>query len=525
MFGSVASSHSATPAGCRLGNPPPAGQHPTMTGKRPAADALVRLVSAFERVVSWGFASPQPRLGGCGPGFGEAIGSQVPSAPRPGDPLPCRPAGPVLLAMAAVVGFVLAGRSLRAQPPWPAPAPAPGPRVIELTAVQLSGTVAGVQPGLLLVDTPTLERWTLQVPGDTVVRVTGTAVPEVLRPGLYVRFLVRVDERRSRALSKVSSLVIITPGNMEGREPGVFPAQLDPAGAQPPEVGQAGEEEIGQVGERPPNGEAGLPADLYDVRAPIRAIKGRWLTVFAPNTFFEPELRVELAKELAVTVDVSAYGLARPGDKFAALALQLGPQVAMARELVIALSEPVGQQPDKPGRRPPQGGAAEAGQPSQPGGVAQRPAAQPPQVGEGAGAEVAAGQPVPEQTEAAKQALKIVDLLRLKPAELAGKPGLQVGLDGGEPLVFLPSRPEAVKTIRDRFGPPDRIQSASGTLPIGEGGQQVQIQWNLWTYGPLRFFVDEVGTVRYYILQEAPPAAGQPKDNAAAPPNQPEDDS
>lgn len=388
--------------------------------------------------------------------------------------------------------------------------------------MQLSGTVVGVQPGLLLVDTPTLERWALQVPGDTVVRVTGSAVPEVLRPGLYVRFLVRVDERRSRALSKISRLVIITPGNMEGREPGVFPAQPHPNAAQQAEGGRAGPEQ--------PEGQAELPGDLYDVRGQIRAIRGRWMTIFAPNTLFEPELRVELAPELSVMVDVSAYGLARPGDKFAALALQVGQQTAIARELVVALSEPAGQQTARGGRQPAQAGSPQAGspapaeprQPGQPGGVAQAPGAQPPEGGEAPRGEVPGGQPAPEQTEAAKQALKIVELLRLRPAELEGKAALQVGLDGGEPVVFLPARPEAVKTIRDQFGPPEKIQSASGTLPLGEGGQQVQVQWNLWTYGPLRFFVDEVGTVRYYILQAAQPAAGEPEPNGAAQPQPPQ---
>lgn len=523
MVGSLASRRGATRAGRKPQTQQFAAQQAVVMSCRPAGGALTRLASNCKRATSSrGFASPQPRPPASGHRVGKAIRPQVlgPLGPRTSPPR--RPPGPMLWAAAILAGIVLSAPAIHAQPPRPAPAPGPGPRVIELKAVQLSGTVVGAQPGLLLVDTPTLERWALQVPGDTVVRVTGSAVPEVLCPGLYVRFLVRVDERRSRALSKVSRLVIITPGNMEGREPGVFPAQPDPNAAQRPEGGQGAGPEGGRAGQEQPPGQAELPGDLYDVRGQIRAIRGRWMTVFAPNTFFEPELRVELAPELSVMVDVSAYGLARPGDKFAALALQVGQQAAIARELVIALSEPVGQQAARGGRQPAQAGSPQAGspapaeprQPGQPAGVAQAPGAQPPEGGEAPRGEVPGGQPAPEQTEAAKQALKIVELLRLKPAELEGKSALQVGFDGGEPVVFLPARPEAVKTIRDRFGPPEKIQSASGTLPLGEGGQQVQVQWNLWTYGPLRFFVDEVGTVRYYILQAAQPAPAEPEGNA-----------
>jgi len=425
--------------------------------------------------------------------------------PRPGPP------GAPVPGVPAVAGVPAPGG---APPGVPGRAPAgPGPRVIELTPVRLSGTIAAVRPGVILVDTPTQERWTVQVPGDTVVRVTGTAVREVLRAGLFVRFLVRVDERRTRALTKVRRLIIITPANLEGREPGVFPAQIEPP-QQPPGA---------QAGEQQPEAAAELPGDIYDVRARITEIRGRWMKVFAPNTFFKPELRVELDNELQVMVDVSAYGLARPGDQFAALALQVAPQAALAREMVIALSEPVGQHLVKGPRRPTRPGGAQPpeqpgqpGQPAvgpgQPGGVAQAPGLQPPEPGAVPGEQPAGEGQAVSPDESTSKALKIVELLRLKPEELAGKRALQVGINGGEPVVFLPSRQEAVKTIRDRFGPPDRIQPASGTLPIGEGGQQVEIHWNLWTYGPLRFFVDEVGTVRYYLLGEpqAKNDAGQP---------------
>jgi len=463
---------------------------------------------------------------------------------------PRRNAAAVLPAILAAVGLVLSVSALHAQlyaqplrpavppgapgpvVPGPAPvpgapapgpggAPGPGPRVIQLTPVQLSGTVVAVRPGMILVDTPAQDRWALQLQGDTVVRVTGTAVPEVLRPGLFVRFLVRVDERRTRALSKVRRLVIITPANMDGREPGVFPAQLD---AQAPQ--QPGGEGPEQGGEDQPGARADLPGDIYDVRARISEIKGRWMTVYAPNTFFDAELRVELDRELAVMLDVGAYGLARPGDRFAAVALQVGPKAAIAREVSIALTDPVGQQPTKNGRRPPhteQPGAEQPGQPGapQPGGVAQAPGPQGPGQGELPGAEVPGVGAAGEQTEAAKKAMQIVELLRLKPEELQGKAGLQVGLGGDEPVVFLPARPEAVKTIRDRFGPPDRLQAASGTLAVGEGGQPVEVHWNLWTYGPLRFFVDEVGTVRYYVLGEPQAEDAEPGEDDAAQPDPP----
>jgi hypothetical protein len=257
---------------------------------------------------------------------------------------------------------------------------------IPVAPIQLQGTVAGVRPGMVAVTTAAGETWALKITPRSEVRVTGTAEPDVLRPGMYVRFIAPIDTRRSLVQGKVEKLIIFTPSEGVGRMPGVFyPGQegedptLEPGAGGPPNV--PGGRNPAEVQANPPRGrnpgvkpkalpstrrENALPGgrdaqdanakgatggvETFDVRGRLTGLKGRRLTVYARNAFFKPVLKFELADKPVINLDVNTYSLAKPGDKISARGVQIAPQAVQAMQVTIELVEPLGSSGQKPDR-------------------------------------------------------------------------------------------------------------------------------------------------------------------------------
>ncbi|MHC4178755.1 MAG: hypothetical protein ACYSWU_14690, partial [Planctomycetota bacterium] len=221
--------------------------------------------------------------------------------------------------------------------------------------IQLRGTVAGVGPRMVAMTTSAGETWRLTITPKTEVRVTGTAEPDVLRPGMYVRFIAPVDKRRSLVQGQVDKLIIFSPSQETGRMPGVFyagqegdEAALQPKAGQPP--GAPGVRKPAAPANPRQAGNAGGPAkpapggrraragdqatanvETFDVRGRLTSVKGRWLTVSPPrNTFFRRALRIELAEKPEVKLDVTDYTLAKSGDKIAAQGVQIAANTMQA---------------------------------------------------------------------------------------------------------------------------------------------------------------------------------------------------
>lgn len=404
------------------------------------------------------------------------------------------------------------------------PRPGRQPPVIQFAPIQLQGTVAGVRPGMIAVSTAAGETWAVKVTGRTEIRVLGTAEPDVLRPGLYVRFFAPVDKRRSRVEQKVGKLTIFSPSKQIGRMPGVFyPGQegdeaapepgTPPNGPEAPGPGRAAKAHNRKApAERPMGPRSRTPGppdkapnvETFDIRARLTAVKGDWLTVYVRNPFFKPSLRIQLTDEPEIKLDVSEYSVAKPGDKVAALGRGIGAQAVQARQVRIELAEPLGGSgkrakrpgPKRPPRRPRKGGhdrgsfeIAEEMESDKPGQGKQPPPAPkkdaPPE------------EKPPPSDQRGKQ---IVQFLQAKPEEIRGKPRLKLTLGKGDPATFAPSTDVGGKEVLAEFGLPDNVLKASGKLPVGEDGEPKEVKWQLWIYGPVKLLVDEADRVRYFAV-------------------------
>jgi hypothetical protein len=297
----------------------------------------------------------------------------------------------VALAASVALGLALPAAGQRINPRGA------GPIQIQLAPIQLTGTVAGVKPGMIAVATASGETWALSILPKVEVRVTGTAEPDVLSPGTYIRFIAPVDKQRGLVQGKVEKLVIFSPSQEAGKMPGVFYAgqEGDEAAVQPkaglppkPPEGRNSGVRSGSRREReggvprkddPAQGlpdretgaknKAAAQVETFDIRGQITAIKGRWLTVSARNTLIKPVLKIELADQPEIKLDVNTYVLAKAGDKISASGVQMGPQAVQAIRVAIELVEPLsaaGKKPVRPTAKRPSRPSSKAGEDREP---------------------------------------------------------------------------------------------------------------------------------------------------------------
>ncbi len=242
------------------------------------------------------------------------------------------------------------------------------PGAARFAPVRVDGAIAQIGPGMIMVTTAANEMWWLKVPANAVIRVTGTAEPEVLCSGLFVRFTAAVDKRRSKVQGKVEKLTIFTPSREPSRMPGVFyPNQvgagagvkqgpeMPPGFGMPPNPGMrpnpAVQPQVPGTQNASARGTAASNVEAFDIRAQVASHKKGKLTLYVPNPFFKPKLKIELSEEPVIEVDVSSYAVAKPGDKISARGLQISQRGVHAREVLIELAEPLDTLRKKPQKR------------------------------------------------------------------------------------------------------------------------------------------------------------------------------
>jgi len=262
----------------------------------------------------------------------------------------------IALRLGMVIGLTVLGltgwaaaQGIRGQPP---------PRVIHFIPVDVAGKIVDIRPGMIAVATAGKGVWRVGVADNTAISVAGSAAPDVLRPGLHVRFVAAVDKSQGKILGKVEKLTIFTPTNDDARTVGVFlPGQCKPvvcfledAAAAPAAVKDTPAKDTRTKDTR--------AKDTYDIHGQITGGKGNRLTIKVPNKFSKPTLNIELVQEPLIELDLLNYLMAKPGDKVQARGLQLGPTNLQATELLITLSEPLGHARKKPAKlsanRPPE---------------------------------------------------------------------------------------------------------------------------------------------------------------------------
>lgn len=289
----------------------------------------------------------------------------------------------------------------------------------KLPVLETSGTIEAVGPGMVQVLSAAKQPWVLQVLPNATCQLTGKAKAEFLGPGLFVRFVAEVNKRRGTVDEKITKLTIFTPSQF--RQPGAEPdlgagstfgdrtgaekkADEAPkptfgAGAAPsPALG-------GGAGKRSGPGAKGDDVKMFDVRGQITAVSNGKATIHVPNVYFKPLLRVEIAEDADIDVeldDPAGYTLARKGDKVQARGRQTLGNQGFAEDLQIELASPLGasEEPKKAHAR----GTARAKRGAE--------------AGEAAGSEpgAAKGEKQDDEPAAAQKKLKKTDSGKTKPA-------------------------------------------------------------------------------------------------------------
>ena len=412
-------------------------------------------------------------------------------------------------------------------------ASAAGQNVIRFMPVDVDGKIVQMANRALMVSTASEQTYTVSVSNQTQVRVVGMAEPDVLVPGACVRFIGTVDKKQNRVQEKIDALTIFVPDQTSERMLGVvYPNASTPPPGEPPKqekempkiVGGPGA--FGAVlppGKQPPQGMQ-LPADnappmadpndgprvghkgvkgggaenveKFDIRGKIVTNKAGRLTIMLPsNQYLKPKLYAELAETPKIALDLADWSAVKKGDRVHVRGRQATPNMIEATEVYIELSEPLSYSTKKgkklaAGKTPAEKPGKSGKKPAEPQEPEPKPPAEPP-------AEAAAAEKPADEAPRGDKADQILQVLQLAPADLQGKRGVKVALQGGQPEEFTPCKPEPVKNITDKFGEPDNIGGIQGNMP-GDDGQMKPITWEIWTYGNIKFFVDENRTARYY---------------------------
>jgi hypothetical protein len=191
----------------------------------------------------------------------------------------------------------------------------------QLSLFRLSGTVAGVRPGMIMYRDVNNKECYAKIDKDTRrVVVTGVAEASALRPGMSVRFHATLS-RRGEAEDPIAELTIFSP--TAGDVPGVLPDDPNDKNSQ--------------------MWVAGL----------IRTVKDDTITVQAGRNTVKAKL-AELAK---IKLEVSDYSLAQEGDTIKILGKGYQPDKVIAGEIEIQLAKPLAapeeqKKPRRNARRP-----------------------------------------------------------------------------------------------------------------------------------------------------------------------------
>jgi hypothetical protein len=81
----------------------------------------------------------------------------------------------------------------------------------------------------------------------------------------------------------------------------------------------------------------------FEVRGQITSFKGGKLNLRVPNAPFKGPLKIELAENADIDLDLSgpnAIALVQKGDKVQTQGQQTGERMGLARDIVITLSQP-----------------------------------------------------------------------------------------------------------------------------------------------------------------------------------------
>jgi hypothetical protein len=220
--------------------------------------------------------------------------------------------------------------------------------------VQAKGKIRGIQGDVLQVaNEETKQQWLVKMPREPAgIRVSGTARPTYLQPGMMVRFSGQFDAK-GNSQAPIEKLEVFTPKPVkEGMLPdpqqfGIFP-----------EAAFGGQVLEGVPAAGPPKSDVAS----FVVSGQLRGFRKGELLVAAGASL----VRAPLAEQAEISVDVPDYRWVRPGDEVEVHGWSY-PHLAthvVATRLTIRAGQPFGMVPEeKPVKSP---AATAAGKPAGP---------------------------------------------------------------------------------------------------------------------------------------------------------------
>ena len=195
------------------------------------------------------------------------------------------------------------------------------------------GTLEAVMPGRFQILTNSTQNWIIFVDPKAIAHVTGTAEPDFLKVGMFIRFTAEVD-KRGLVKDKLKQLTIFTPSQLVF--PGIWPEGQEPSADKPAEAGKRFGSGTGAspAAGKPPT------SNVYTVAGQITGSRRGRLTVNAGRAV----VRIQVADDAKIVVDFADYSVAKPGDgisvtKGKMFAGRIG--MAQALEFTIKLSKPL----------------------------------------------------------------------------------------------------------------------------------------------------------------------------------------
>jgi hypothetical protein len=214
--------------------------------------------------------------------------------------------------------------------------PAQGINEPEREGVRLVGTLKGLRPGLMQIEAEDGEVWLVKLEArPDEVTFTGTALPDWLRRGMWVRFRANLDQR-AQADGPVRELTVFTP--RDGLPLGVMP-----------------DTNLAEGLFSGPKTEPQKPVDPRDKVTPcvvagrIAGLKDNKLQVAAGNA----QVTVAVPDDVRILVEVSDLRLAQPGDKVEIVGWKYAmiPGRAVAAQVTVSTEKPLTTIPAKPNRQ------------------------------------------------------------------------------------------------------------------------------------------------------------------------------
>ena len=198
------------------------------------------------------------------------------------------------------------------------------PPVEQRTPFEGSGVVEGAGPLGLAVNANGMS-WKVKPDKNCKIEVTGTADPDFLKPGLWVKFNADID-KKTKATAPVNELEIV-----------------DQRTAMVNEKSRGGLTGTDAGAKKGKGAATGVAANSGPILGKITAYKNNELTLETGSG----TVKADLGPNPSIKVNVSDFSWAQPGDTVEVKGWYMQPGAAMAQDIKVTIKDPLGENPKK----------------------------------------------------------------------------------------------------------------------------------------------------------------------------------